>query len=110
MLIFYTAVHFCMNTVWTAVLSRLYTQTFFYVAKKVENMLNKLEYLDQVLKRKIGSLLYIRLCVSVFCTDTQTKKDRKWVGVLYSSEDQVFMLLLLFFVIEVGFNPCQHGV
>jgi hypothetical protein len=41
------------------------------------------------------------------CTDRQTKKDVKWGGVV---KTRLFMLLLLFFVIEVGFNPCQHGV
>ncbi len=37
----------------------------FLRGKKVANTMDKLEYLDQVLKRKIGSLLYIRLCVAV---------------------------------------------
>jgi hypothetical protein len=52
-----------MNTDWTPCFA--YSRKHFFALQKVENTTDKLEYLDQVLKRKIGSLLYIRLCVSV---------------------------------------------
>ncbi len=50
-----------MNTGWTPCLA--YSRKHFFTLQKVANRTDK--YLDQVLKRKIGSLLYIRLCVSV---------------------------------------------